>query len=73
MQIKNYKAALAALIKLAIKTADWKKLIRKLHFSGDWNFLKTSRSKHQSACFDKSLKYEKYNMQIRARATYWQW
>ena len=68
MQIKNYKAALASLDKIRNKDTGWKKLIRELHFSEDWNCLRIMEIEASIDMFDKSLKYEKYNMSAQGKS-----
>ena len=71
MQIKNYKAALAALDKIGNKDSRLEEAYQKVAFFRGLEFFKNLEIEASVSMFDKSLKYEKYNMQIRARATYW--
>ena len=71
MQIKNYKAALAALDKIGNKDGRLEEAYQKVAFFRGLELFKNLEIEASVSMFDKSLKYEKYNMQIRARATYW--
>ena len=71
MQIKNYKAALAALDKIGNKDSRLEEAYQKVAFFRGLELFKNLEIEASVGMFDKSLKYEKYNMQIRARATYW--
>jgi len=71
MQIKNYKAALAALDKIGNKDSRLEEAYQKVAFFRGLELFKNLEIDASISMFDKSLKYEKYNMQIRARATYW--
>jgi TolA-binding protein/predicted negative regulator of RcsB-dependent stress response len=71
MQIKNYKAALAALDKIGNKDSRLEEAYQKVAFFRGLELFKNLEIEASVSMFEKSLKYEKYNMQIRARATYW--
>ena len=71
MQIKNYKAALAALDKIGNKDSRLEEAYQKVAFFRGLELFKNLEIEASVGMLDKSLKYEKYNMQIRARATYW--
>jgi TolA-binding protein len=71
MQIKNYKAALAALDKIGNKDSRLEEAYQKVAFFRGLELFKNLEIDASISMFDKSLKYEKYNTQIRARATYW--
>lgn len=71
MQIKNYKAALAALDKIANKDSRLEEAYQKVAFFRGLELFKNLEIEASIDMFDKSLKFEKYNMQIRARAVYW--
>src|SRR5664280_2859436 len=71
MQIKNYKAALAALDKIGNKDGRLEEAYQKVAFFRGLELFKNLEIEASVGMLDKSLKYEKYNMQIRARATYW--
>ena len=71
MQIKNYKAALAALDKLGNKDSRLEEAYQKVAFFRGLELFKNLEMEASIDMFDKSLKYDKYNRQIRARAIYW--
>jgi len=71
MQIKNYTAALAALDKIGNKDSRLEEAYQKVAFFRGLELLKNLQVEESIDLFDKSLKYEKYNTQIRARAIYW--
>jgi TolA-binding protein len=71
MQIKNYKAALAALDKIGNKDSRLEEAYQKVAFFRGLELFKNLEIESSISMFDKSLKYEKYNMQIRARSVYW--
>jgi len=71
MQIKNYKAALAALDKIGNKDNNLEEAYQKVAFFRGLELFKNLELDASISMFDKSLKYEKYNRQIRARSIYW--
>ena len=71
MQIKNYKAALAALDKIGNKESRLEEAYQKVAFFRGLELFNNLEFEASVTMFDKSLKYEKYNMQIRARSVYW--
>jgi TolA-binding protein len=71
MQIKNYKAALAALDKIGNKDSRLEEAYQKVAFFRGLELFNNLEFEPALSMFDKSLKYEKYNRQIRARAIYW--
>jgi TolA-binding protein len=71
MQIKNYKAALAALDKIGNKDIRLEEAYQKVAFFRGLELFKNLEIEASITMFDKSLKYEKYNGQIRARSVYW--
>ena len=71
MQIKNYKAALAALDKIGNKDSRLEEAYQKVAFFRGLELFKNLEFEASIDMFDKSLKYEKYSMQIRARSVYW--
>jgi TolA-binding protein len=71
MQIKNYKAAMAALDKIGNKDSRLEEAYQKVAFFRGLELFKNLEIEASVSMFDKSLKYEKYNTQIRARAIYW--
>lgn len=71
MQIKNYKAALAALDKIGNRDSRLEEAYQKVAFFRGLELFKNLELEASISMFDKSIKYEKYNRQIRARAIYW--
>jgi tetratricopeptide (TPR) repeat protein len=71
MQIKNYKAALASLDKITTKDARLEEAYQRVAFYRGLELFKNMEIDASADMFDKSLKYRKYNMSIRARAVYW--
>lgn len=71
MQIKNYKAALAALDKIGTRDGRLEEAYQKVAFFRGLELFKNLEIEASIDMFDKSLKFEKYNRQIRARAVYW--
>ncbi len=71
MQIKNYKAALAALDKLGNKDSRLEEAYQKVAFFRGLELFKNLEMEASIDMFDKSLKYDKYSRQIKARAIYW--
>ncbi|MBK7132946.1 MAG: tetratricopeptide repeat protein [Bacteroidales bacterium] len=71
MQLKSYKAALASLDKIANKDSRLEEAYQRVAFFRGLELFKNLEIEASIDMFDKSLKYEKYNRQIRARAIYW--
>ncbi|TAL74858.1 MAG: tetratricopeptide repeat protein [Bacteroidetes bacterium] len=71
MQVKNYKAALASLDKIPNKDSRLEEAYQRVAFFRGLELFKNIEIEASIDMFDKSLKYEKYNRQIRARAIYW--
>ena len=71
MQIKNYKAALAALDKISKKESRLEEAYQRVAFFRGLELFKNLEIDASIDMFDKSLKYEKYNRSMRARAVYW--
>ena len=71
MQVRNYKAALASLDKIANKDARLQEAYQRVTFFRGLELLKNMEIDASIDMFDKSLKYQKYNMSMRARAIYW--
>ena len=71
MQIKNYKAALSSLDKIGNKDIRLEEAYQKVAFFRGLEMFNNLELEGSIGMFDKSLKYEKYNGQIRARAIYW--
>ena len=71
MQLKSYKAALASLDKIPNKDSRLEEAYQRVAFFRGLELFKNLEIEASIDMFDKSLKYEKYNRQIRARAIYW--
>jgi len=71
MQLKNYKAALASLDKIRNKDSRLEEAYQRVAFFRGLELYKNLEVDASIDMFDKSLKYEKYNRQLRARAIYW--
>jgi TolA-binding protein len=71
MQLKNYKAALASLDKIINKDSRLEEAYQRVAFFRGLELFKNMEIEASTDMFDKSLKYEKYNRSIRARAVYW--
>jgi TolA-binding protein len=71
MQIKNYKAALAVLDKLGNKDSRLEEAYQKVAFFRGLELFKNLEFEASIDMFEKSMTYEKYNREIRARSIYW--
>ncbi|MCE5347859.1 MAG: tetratricopeptide repeat protein [Bacteroidales bacterium] len=71
LQEKNYKAALASLDKIQNKDSKLEEAYQRVAFFRGLELYKNLEIEASIDMFDKSLKYEKYNRSIRARAIYW--
>ncbi|MBA4323164.1 MAG: hypothetical protein C0408_10145, partial [Odoribacter sp.] len=71
MQLKNYKAAIASLDKIRNKDSRLEEAYQRVAFYRGLELFKNIEIEASTDMFDKSLKYEKYNRSIRARAIYW--
>jgi TolA-binding protein len=71
MQVKNYKAALASLDKIPNKNSRLEEAYQRVAFFRGLELFKNMELESAITMFEKSLKYEKYNRQLRARAVYW--
>ena len=71
VQIKNYKAALSALDKIGNKDSRLEEAYQRVAFFRGLELFQNLEFEASIDMFDKSLKYEKYNIPIRARAIYW--
>ncbi len=71
MQVKNYKAALASLDKIPNKSSKLEEAYQRVAFFRGLELFKNMELESAIAMFEKSLKYERYNRQLRARAVYW--
>ncbi len=70
-QLKNYKAALSSLDKIPNKDKRLEEAYQRVSFYRGLEFFNNMELDASIDMFDKSLKYEKYNRSIRARAIYW--
>lgn len=71
LQVKNYKSALASLDKIRNKDSRLEEAYQRVAFFRGMELFKNIEIEASIDMFDKSLKYEKYNRSIRARAIYW--
>jgi len=71
MQLRNYKAALASLDKIPNKDSRLEEAYQRVAFFRGLELFKNLEIEASIDMFDKSLRYEKYNRQIRARTIYW--
>jgi TolA-binding protein len=71
MQIKNYQAALAALDKINNRDARLEEAYQQVAFFRGLELFKNLDFEASVGMFEKSLKYEKFNKQIRERSIYW--
>ena len=70
-EMKNYKAALTALDKIKSKDSRLEAAYQRVAFFRGLELFKNMEIKQAADLFNKSLKYEKYDSEIRARAIYW--
>lgn len=70
-QAKNYKAALAALDRIPNKDEKLEEAYQRVAFFRGLELFNNLEMEAAIDLFGKSLKYEKYNRSLRARATYW--
>jgi TolA-binding protein len=70
-QLKNYKAALESLDKIANKDERLEAAYQRVAFFRGLELVNNMELEPAINMFDKSLKYDKYNRQLRARAIYW--
>ncbi len=70
-QLKNYKAALAALDRIPNKDQRLEEAYQRVAFFRGLEMFKNLDFEAATDMFDKSLKYEKYDRTIRARTIYW--
>ncbi|HKK41344.1 MAG TPA: tetratricopeptide repeat protein, partial [Bacteroidales bacterium] len=70
-QLKNYKAALAALDKIPEKDQRLSEAYQRVAFFRGLELFKNLDFEAAADMFDRSLKYEKYDRSVRARAIYW--
>ncbi len=70
-QLKNYKAALSALDKIGNKDPRLEEAYQRVAFFRGLELFKNLEFEASADMFDKSLKYEKYDRSLMARAIYW--
>ncbi len=70
-EVKNYQAALASLDKIRNKDSRLEEAYQRVAFFRGLELFKNMEIAQSIDLFDKSLKYEKYNREFRARASYW--
>ena len=70
-QLKNYKAALSSLDKIRNKDSRLEEAYQRVSFFRGLELFKNLEIEASIDMFDKSLKYEKYDRILRARAIYW--
>jgi len=71
MQDKNYKAALASLDKITKKDNKLEEAYQRVAFFRGLELFSNLELEEAIDMFGKSLQFEKYNRQLRARAVYW--
>ena len=71
LQAKNYKAALASLDKISKKDSKLEEAYQRVAFFRGLELFKNLELEAAIDMLDKSLRFEKYNRQLRARAIYW--
>ena len=70
-EVKNYKAALSSLDKIRNKDSRLEEAYQRVAFFRGLELFKNMEVAQSINFFNKSLEYEKYNREIRARAIYW--
>jgi TolA-binding protein len=70
-QVKNYQAALASLDKIKNKDSRLEEAYQRVTFFRGIELFKNVEMEKAIDMFDKSLKYEKYNRDLRAKAVFW--
>lgn len=70
-QVKNYKAALASLDRVGSKDARLGAAYQKVAFFRGLELFRNQEFSPAAGMFSKSLEYEKYDRNIRARSVYW--
>jgi TolA-binding protein len=71
LQVKNYRAALSSLDKIRNKDSRLEEAYQRVAFFRGLELFSNMEIEASIDMFDKSLKYEKYDRTIRARAIYW--
>lgn len=70
-QLKNYRAALSSLDRIAKKDARLEAAYQRVAFFRGLELFRNSQFQQAVDMFDKSLAFERYNRNLRARAVYW--
>ncbi len=70
-EVKNYQAALDALDKIGSKDSRLEGAYQRVAFFRGLELFKDMQLEEAIKMFDRSLKYEKYNKDLRAKAVYW--
>lgn len=70
-EIKNYQAALDALDRIGSKDSRLEAAYQRVAFYRGLELFKNMQLENAVNMFDKSLKYEKYSRDLRAKAIYW--
>ncbi len=70
-EIKNYKAAITALDKIGNKDRRLEEAYQRVAFFRGLELIKNLEIEQSIDMFNKSLRYEKYNKDLMARAIYW--
>jgi TolA-binding protein len=71
LQAKNYKAALASLDRIRSKDSRLEEAYQRVAFYRGLELFRNMELEASVNMFDKSLKYQKYDRQLKARAIYW--
>jgi TolA-binding protein len=71
MEVRNYRSALAALDKIRVKNERLEEAYQKVAFFRGLELFRNMELEASIAHFDKSLEFQRYNRDIRARALYW--
>jgi TolA-binding protein len=70
-EIRNYKAALSSLDKIRNKDSRLEAAYQRVAFFRGLELFKNMEIEQSIDLFDKSLKYEKYSLDLKSRAIYW--
>ncbi|MFO7621982.1 MAG: tetratricopeptide repeat protein [Bacteroidales bacterium] len=71
MEVRNYRSALAALDKIRVKNERLEEAYQKVAFFRGLELFRNMELEASIAHFDKSLEFQKYSRDIRARSLYW--
>lgn len=71
LQARNYKAALASLDRITKKDSRLEEAYQRVAFYRGLELLRNMELEASIAMFDKSLKFERYDRLLKARAIYW--